>query len=631
MPRIVSVWLEHWPVTRLKRARARPSESGASGASDDGPMVVAAMEANGLRLIAVDPFACALGLAPGETLARARARIGTPIAVHPADPEADAAALHRLCLWAKRYTPVVAPFGPAEGRDGFFLDIAGASHLLGGEAALLADLARRLAEHAIPARIALADTPACAFALARHGGGGLVAPPVPDETTGFTHPTGSAGPLSRKERDRVRCGPSPESAHTSPQPSPSRRGGTVAPLADDRSLVGIRSGDAPRRSPKGANSLVCQDSDSRGVLNLPSGGRTAPYPGEHWRGPHILVPVGGNARALHALPVAALRLDPATAQALARLGLRRIGDLAAAPRAPLARRFGEALLLRLDQALGHRPEPLVTTGDPRDFQAARGFLEPIGQPETIVATATRLMEELAPRLDAAGLGARALRLSLTRVDGVVRTLDLGMSLPIRCPAQVARLLALRLDRLGPALDAGFGFETVELAVTATGTIAAHQGILVEAPGAAEGAEHLGDALRQRIGRRMMRLGFRASHLPEQAGTGEPWRTGRPNPDGSVPRLPPRPLVLLRRGEVAEDVIALAPDGPPHRFRWRRRVHRVAHADGPERIADEWWRAPGPTRDYYVVEDEAGRRLWVYREGFLTRDTPTRWFVHGLFA
>lgn len=497
------------------------SKSG-TGVSDDGPMVVAALEANGLRLVAVDPLARALGLEAGETLARARARIGTPIAVHPADPEADAAALHRLCLWAKRYTPVVAPFGPAEGGDGLFLDVAGASHLHGGEAALMADLARRLAENGLPARIALADTPACAFALARHGGGGLVAP-------------------------------------------------------------------------------------------------------------------GGNAEALHALPVAALRLDPDTTAALARLGLRRIGDLADAPRAPLARRFGRTLILRLDQALGHRPDPLVTAEDEPDFSAARGFLEPIGRPETVVDTATDLMRRLAPRLEAAGLGARRLDLTLTRIDGVVRGLDLSFSLPTRCPDQVGRLLTLRLDRLGPALDAGFGFETVHLAASRTGPIAARQTALVTAPaGTASliesgGPERLGDALRQRLGRRLMRLGFRASHLPEEAGTAEPWRTGRPDPGESRHPLPPRPLVLLRRGEAAEDVIALAPDGPPHRFRWRRRIHRVAHADGPERIADAWWHAPGPTRDYYVVEDEAGRRLWVYREGFFTQGAPARWFVHGLFA
>ncbi|TXM79159.1 DNA polymerase Y family protein, partial [Methylobacterium sp. WL69] len=170
MPRIVSVWLEHWPVTRLRRAQSGLMP----GHPDDAPLVVAAGEATGLRLTAVDARARALGLRPGEPLARARARLSTPLSVHPSDPEADAAALDRLCLWAKRYTPNVAAFGEAEARDGLFLDVAGSSHLFGGEAGLLADLARRLSANGVPARMALAGTPGCAFALARHGAGGLV-------------------------------------------------------------------------------------------------------------------------------------------------------------------------------------------------------------------------------------------------------------------------------------------------------------------------------------------------------------------------------------------------------------------------------------------------------------------------
>lgn len=562
-------------------------------------MVVAAMEANGLRIVALDDVARGLGLRPGEPLARARARIGTTIRVHPADPAADAAALDRLCLWAKRYTPSVAAFGAGEGRDGFFLDIAGASHLFGGETALVADLARRLAANGLAARMAWADTPGCAFALARHG-----------------------------------------------------RGGGVAP--------------------------------------------------------------GTEARALQDLDVAALRLDPSQAEALRRLGLRRIGDLFSAPRAPLARRFGESLLRRLDQALGRCPEPLTALDEPRTFFAQRGFLDPIARQETIVATATRLMESLAPRLEAAGLGARRLELTLIRVDGRVRGLDLGLSVPTRCARQVGRLLDLRLERLGSALDAGFGFETVRLDVAAVGPMRASQIPLVAGGPETEETGRLVDALRQRIGPTPVRLHPLARHHPERAETAKPWKAGDgtgwvflfpavanprlalqtngihtssagkdrrsgharyppapagkggsatvldravvatlpaaalPSPDPlrglpcpaegggtalaiTVARPPPRPLVLLGRGEAAEDVIALVPDGPPQRFRWRRQVHRIAHAEGPERIADEWWRAPAPPRDYYVVEDEAGRRLWVYREGLFTPQTPVRWFVHGLFA
>jgi protein ImuB len=66
---------------------------------------------------------------------------------------------------------------------------------------------------------------------------------------------------------------------------------------------------------------------------------------------------------------------------------------------------------------------------------------------------------------------------------------------------------------------------------------------------------------------------------------------------------------------------------------------VRKAEGPERIAPEWWRVQDDgspretfTRDYFRIEDEAGRRFWLYREGLFGRETGApRWFVHGLFA
>ena len=108
----------------------------------------------------------------------------------------------------------------------------------------------------------------------------------------------------------------------------------------------------------------------------------------------------------------------------------------------------------------------------------------------------------------------------------------------------------------------------------------------------------------------------------------PWKAIRQRDEA-----PRRPLRLFARPELII-AIAAVPDGPPLRFRWRRALHEVAFAEGPERIAMEWWREqkPQPTRDYYRVEDSKGRRFWLYRDGLYHRETDSPlWFLHGLFA
>ena len=98
----------------------------------------------------------------------------------------------------------------------------------------------------------------------------------------------------------------------------------------------------------------------------------------------------------------------------------------------------------------------------------------------------------------------------------------------------------------------------------------------------------------------------------------------------------RPLRLLAKPEPIEDVFALVPDGPPLRFRWRRALHEVIAAEGPERIEGAWWSEEGgPARDYFRVEDRTGLRFWLFRAGLyrdMPRDlSPPRWFLHGMYA
>ncbi|HEX5957091.1 MAG TPA: DNA polymerase Y family protein [Hyphomicrobiaceae bacterium] len=566
-----------------------------SGLDPRRPLVLVAPGKGGPRVVAVNLAARQGGLVVGDLLSNARSKV-LDLQAHAADPAADAAALRQLGLWAMRYAPVVAPWDEANGADGLSIDISGAAHLHGGEEALLVDLDRRLSAFGLAPRLAIAGTPGAAWALARHG---------------------------------------------------------------------ITKG----------------------------------------RAPGIIIAPGTEAGALRPLPLAALRLPEATLSLLQRLGLRRIGDVIDAPRPPLAARF-DALLLRLDQALGRTLEPLVPAVAAPVYRAQTTFMEPIVSNEHVVEAATRLLQGLTVDLAHAGVGARVLRLMLFRVDGETQAVELGLAAPSRDPRHVARLIGLRLDRLAKApagLEADLGFEAAAIDVLVAEPLRASQARLKMGVGTAppEALAQLIDRLQHRLGREAVRRLYpHQSHIPERAvRMGAPSPSASPRATSTSPRIPPargegrerlrhaaphqnddglprrmsghqargnhmlcvasvaaprllpahpqqtpqpdpqwiagrpRPLLLLPRPEPAE-VLALIPDGPPRQFHWRGVLHHVSCAQGPERIAPEWWRQhPGDVeRDYYVVEDSAGRRFWLYRAGLYERGTAIpQWFVHGVFG
>src|SRR5215467_5997707 len=347
----------------------------------------------------------------------------------------------------------------------------------------------------------------------------------------------------------------------------------------------------------------------------------------------VILPAGAEAQALAPLPIAALRLAGDTRTTLRRLGFKQVGSLMDKPRAPFAARFATELLRRLDQALGRTAEPLVPVVAPPVYHSLRYLIEPIVTQAAVVAVATRLMKDLVHALVRDGVGARILRLSLYRVDGEVALIDIGLTLPTRSAEHVARLIDLKLERIAETVEFGFGFEALGLAVTSAERMEPAQldAAAVSDDASPERCAALIDNLRQRLGARSVRqLKPLASHIPERAevacmAADEAW----PEPDESRPRA----LFLLPQAEPA-DVIAEVPEGPPQRFRWRGEIHGVVHAQGPERIAGEWWRSRAlqPTRDYYLIEDAVGHRFWLYREGLYGRETSAaRWFVHGLFA
>jgi protein ImuB len=377
-------------------------------------------------------------------------------------------------------------------------------------------------------------------------------------------------------------------------------------------------------------------------FGLPARLAVADTPGAGWalsrfhKMPSFVLPCGQEAAALAPLPIAALRLASDTRATLRRLGFKTVGSLLDKPRAPFAARFPTELLRRVDQALGRIDEPLVPIVAPPVYHSLRYLIEPIFTHDAIIAHANRLMQTLVHVLTRDDVGARGLRLCLYNVDGAVEAIDIGLTLPTRDVAHVARLIELKLEALAATCDAGFGFEAIGLAVTCAEPMPARQTELTSASEDGDRTErcaNLIDALRQRLGPHSVRH-FEpvTSHLPERAEVLPPIdgeATAWPEPEQK-----PRPLLLLPHAELAEDVTALVPDGPPRRFSWRGVTYDVTGAQGPERIGAEWWRyrEPKPTRDYYLVEDSTGHRFWLFREGLYGRETTAaRWFVHGLFA
>lgn len=527
--RVAAVWLPHWPVERLCRADRRTR--GKVQASK-APLALAAPGQGGVRVTACNGTAAAAGVAPGQLVPDAMT-LCPGLELRAADFAADRAALKRLALWCGRYTPwtAVDPAGIGEEPDGLLLDISGCDHLFGGEAALVADLQKRLHGFGLTVRVAVASTPGAAWALARYG--------------------------------------------------------------------------------------------------------TAPA---------FILPPGGEAAALEKLPVAALRLDDATVDGLMRLGLKRAGDLYGKPRAPIAARFGPEVAQRLDEALGFAREPISPLRPPAPFRARGIFAEGLTRTEDIEEAVRLLAGELCRLLAHDRHGARRLELTLFRADGEVTRLFAGTAAPSHDALHLARLFREKLAQAGDDFDAGFGIEAAMLAALATDPLAPAQDRFDAEGAGAEALAQIIDRLGARLGHeRIVRLEPRASHIPERAVVSVPavrgatpamrgWRAQvEEQMAAALTGSLARPLRLLARPEPVE-AVAEVPEGPPRIFRWRRVTHRVTRAEGPERIAPEWWRRGGRrTRDYYRVEDAEGRRFWLYRDGLYLRDTEgPRWYLHGVF-
>ncbi len=358
----------------------------------------------------------------------------------------------------------------------------------------------------------------------------------------------------------------------------------------------------------------------------------------HYADGAVLAP-GEESQAVASLPVAALGLDPTAAHGLRRAGLKTIGQVASRTRAELSQRFGKEIMTALDRALNRAEEPISPRRVLPDYMVEHRYPEPVVTEAVLIGSIFSLAQTLSRLLERRGEGARALQAVFFRADGQVRRLSIETGRPLRDPAMIERLFRERIDALADPLDPGFGFDLVRLEAVRVGRVNPQTLGLEEKDDTGKEIAFLIDRLAARFGgHRVLSFQPQDTHIPEAEGIAIPAQYARDaklrwQKRGAANEPPRRPLRLFAKPEPI-DVVAEVPDGPPLRFRWRRALHAVVHAEGPERIAMEWWRhqEAQPTRDYYRVEDDAGLRFWLYRDGLYGRETDRpRWYVHGLFA
>lgn len=403
--------------------------------------------------------------------------------------------------------------------------------------------------------------------------------------------------------------------------------------------------------------------------------------------PGTILMYGREKAELSDLPVSSLRLSGDAVTLLRRFGLTRIGQLYGIDRGALARRFrsreaADVVLLRLDQALGLRREPLDPLRMPPLQTSRFNCPEPIFTIEAIQFALEKMSTELCAELARLGQGARGFSLIAFRSDGSVSHVSITLARPARTPKHILRLFREKIEQIDP----GFGIDLLLLEGRRAGAMDVSAVALSGDLAASDTDDVALAALADRITAKLKEGAVYVhcpieSHMPERAAKREMFAGQLPPPLSRKAITGPRPVRILPAPERVK-VLAEVPDGPPQRFIWRKVARQVVRADGPERINPEWWlhsapplRAASPegadqkwlapkldpradaeliakiqakfvaddiaepvrnlprTRDYYRVEDTDGRRYWLFRQGLYGdgRGRAPDWYMHGLFA
>jgi protein ImuB len=326
------------------------------------------------------------------------------------------------------------------------------------------------------------------------------------------------------------------------------------------------------------------------------------------------LPVGEDgqlAARLGRLPPPVTGWSPRTLETLRGLGVERLEDCMRLPRDGLARRLGHDVLADLDRALGRAPDPRPGFRCPERYDGFAELAAETADPEILGRVAARLFAELEGFLRARQAAVTAMGFRFDHLRREPTRLGLELVRPDFRAARFSVLLAERLERLAlPAPVVG-----VALQARPSEPLSPEDAVLFGRAGGVDGdGLRLVERLRARLGREAVHgLGLYDEHRPEIA-----WRVAEPGRGAEVAPVwnTPRPCWLLETPRPLQ-----APGGRP------RLEGALVVESGPERIESGWWDGRDVVRDYWVMRDVTGVRLWVFRE----RDRRGRWFLHGVFG
>jgi protein ImuB len=326
----------------------------------------------------------------------------------------------------------------------------------------------------------------------------------------------------------------------------------------------------------------------------------------------VLDDPAAEAAAARAVPLARVGLPLAACEALEKLAVYTVGDLAALPRAGIARRFGPEAVALHALCRGEAWDPLRPRPPAERLAGHLDLDEPEGDLDSLLFLLKRLLDPLLARLAARGEALTALdfrlQLSPRRLDEPPGRFQeaLRPAEPTLDGAQLLGLVRLRLETLVLAA----GATRLELAVTGVRTTQQQLSLPSGTAGRQRDLEAGARAfarLRARHGPEVVvRARLREAHLPEARFCWEAI--------DQVP-APARPAQVARRPLVRRLLARAAPLPPPD----------TAVAVGPYLISGGWWRRQ-VERDYYFITGPAGEPLWVYHDR-----QRRRWYLHGRVA